>query len=321
MIVLDAEQTDRLLPYRELIEEIDRLFQEPAETLTLPKRMHLSLANEGVLLVMPACDRQIGLTKLVTVHPLNMKKGLPSVQGDVIVFDAATGRRLLLLDGPTLTAKRTAAVTAYAAEKLCPNPNGALLLVGCGVQAAAHLAAFFELFGTRQVFVHSRNKQNVAAFCKLQQHELQKRDPQTACLITPAESLKEVLPKVSMIVTATTSSLPVLPDDLPPKTFVAAVGSYRPDCRELSESLLLKGTLADSLLVVDTEAALVEAGEFVLSQLDLSQVRSLREVGNLPAIDRSLVIFKSVGHALWDLAAVRVAVQLHGADAESKCKP
>ncbi len=318
MIILDAERTDCLLPYRELVGEIDRLLQEPAEMLTLPKRIHLPLANEGVLLVMPACDRQIGLTKLVTVHPLNKEKGLPSVQGDVFVFDAATGRRLLLLDGPTLTAKRTAAVTAYAAQKLCPNPNGALLLVGCGVQSAAHLDAFVQLFGTGQVYVHSRNKQNVAAFCKLQQQQLQKRYTQTECLITPAESLREVLPKVSMIVTATTSSSPVLPDDLPPKMFVAAVGSFRPDCREISELLMSKATLPDSLLVVDSEAALVEAGEFVLGQLELSQVRLLRDVGKLPASDRDLVIFKSVGHALWDLAAVRVAVRLHDAGAGSK---
>ena len=208
----------------------------------------VSAGKRSAQLLMPACDRQIGLTKLVTVHPLNMKKGLPSVQGDVFVFDAAIGRRLLLLDGPTLTAKRTAAVTAYAVQKLCLNPKGALLLIGCGVQAAAHLAAFFELFGTRQVFVHSRNKQNVAAFCKLQQQQLQKRYTQTTCLITPAESLRE----------------------------------------------------------------------FALSHLDLSQVRSLRDVGNLPANGRNLVIFKSVGHALWDLAAARVAVRLHDAHAGSK---
>ena len=49
-------------------------------------------------------------------------------------FDAVDGRRIGLLDGPTVTARRTAAVSLLAAQRLAPRTDGPLLIVGAGVQ-------------------------------------------------------------------------------------------------------------------------------------------------------------------------------------------
>lgn len=86
------------------------------------------------------------------MHPDNPARGLPCIQGEVLALDAATGLRLGLLDGPALTARRTAAASLLAARLLAPRTpaKSTLLLVGAGVQARAHLEAFREGLGWRR---------------------------------------------------------------------------------------------------------------------------------------------------------------------------
>ena len=81
-------------------------------------RLVQSLASGGSLFVMPAFDRKVAITKLITFTPGNAAVKLPTIQGDVVVFDVASGQRRLVLDGPTLTGRRTAAVSALAAQRL-----------------------------------------------------------------------------------------------------------------------------------------------------------------------------------------------------------
>lgn len=303
MRIFNYNATLKSLPYPLVVQEIeDLLFECHHPEIQIPRRLHIPLIEGGVLLVMPACDSQIGMTKLVTVHPNNSQHQLPSVQGDVLVFESSTGRRLGILDGPAVTEVRTAALTVLAAQRLAPRPEGDLLIVGSGVQAAAHVTAFSEVLKTRRVYVYSRTLANAISFC--QQHQ------QNQLEMIPAENLEEVLNKVSLIVTATTSPKPVLPAGISSGQFVAAVGSYRPDMQELPDDLIRRATSSDSLLVVDTEAALEESGEFLSLKGNHTRVQTLadaikRQTEPSELISKGIVVFKSVGHAMWDLAAVR----------------
>ena len=92
--------------------------------------------NATVVLTMPATDGEIAVVKTITVHPANRDR--PVIQGEITVLEAATGRRLGVLDGPTVTARRTAAVSLLAAKRLSPPEDGPLLVIGAGVQARAH---------------------------------------------------------------------------------------------------------------------------------------------------------------------------------------
>ena len=69
---------------------------------------------------MPAADAGVAVTKLVTVHAGNAARGLPTIQGEVIVMRAETGERLGVLDGAAVTARRTAALSLLAANSLAP---------------------------------------------------------------------------------------------------------------------------------------------------------------------------------------------------------
>jgi ornithine cyclodeaminase len=67
----------------------------------------------------------------------------------------------------------------------------------------------------------------------------------------------EVLNEVSLVVIATTSREPVLPEKVPEGIFIAAVGAFNPEMAELSPGLISRSTV-----VVDTlEGAGEEAGD------------------------------------------------------------
>ena len=129
---LSAQQTALALPYDRLAACVRELLQD--DSVRVPARIIHGLEGGGSLFVMPASDAQVAMTKLITFVAGNPGRGLPAIQGDVIVFDPSNGQRQVILHGPTVTARRTAAVSLLAAQTLAPNPNGPLLIVGAGVQ-------------------------------------------------------------------------------------------------------------------------------------------------------------------------------------------
>ena len=139
MDILDAQETAARLPYADLAESIREVaLERGSDTLQAPPRTSLPLPEDAVLLVMPASGGDIAMTKLVTVHPKNASAGLPTIQGEVVVMEAATGERLGVLDGSVVTARRTAALSLLAARELAARPNGPLLIVGAGSQGSAN---------------------------------------------------------------------------------------------------------------------------------------------------------------------------------------
>jgi ornithine cyclodeaminase len=305
MRVYSAAETTSLLPYPALAEAIaDVLRRARAGEAAAPKRVHLPLASpsgRGMLLVMPAADARLSITKLVTVHPDNPGLGLPTIQGEVLVMDAATGRRLGILDGPALTARRTAALSLLAARLLAPSPDGPLLLVGAGVQAEAHLEAFRDGLGIRRVLVASRGPEGAARLA-VRARELGLEATVVEC---GGEGLREALAEATLVVTATTSHTPVLPEaGLRPDAFVAAVGAFTPRMAEIPA-----GVMQAARVVIDTRDGLSEAGDIVQAGLDPARITPLTDLLDAPpAPDGRPVVFKSVGHALFDLAAAVLAM-------------
>ena len=300
MRVLSADETGARLPYVDLAESIRKVALERASgALETPARTSLSLPEGGVLLVMPAADKELAITKLVTVHPHNPARDLPTIQGEVVVIEATTGRRLGILDGGALTARRTAALSLLAARELAAHPDGELLIVGAGTQGRAHLEAFREGLGTSRVFVTSRTAERAAS--------LGKRAEELGVESRVVEDPKEALDEVSLVVTATTSREPVLPEEVPEDVFVAAVGSFEPEAAELPAGLISR-----SAVVVDTpEGAREEAGDLIQAEragaFEWDSATPLEDALRASERPGGTVVFKSVGHALWDLAAARTA--------------
>ena len=302
--VLGPADTAAALPWPELLQELVQLLLDPA--VHVPARLVQPLPGGASLFVMPAHDTRLAITKLITFTPANAGSGRPTIQGDVILTDLATGARTLLLDGPTVTARRTAAVSALAARRLAPHPAGPLLIVGAGVQGRAHLDAFADALGVTEVVIASRTAASADALAS----HAHSRGLTARVTADPDAALADC-PLVVTCTPATEIVLTALPGA---GHFIAAVGAFTPAMRELDPALCRQVARAGRV-VVDTPQARHEAGDLLQAGLDVGGFESLADVVRIdaafggPGYGAGPVLFKSCGWAGWDLAAARCAVR------------
>ena len=301
--ILSPQQTADALPYCLLAQEIEALLQDAS--VLVPPRIVQALHGGGSLFVMPAADARVAITKLISFIPGNAQRGLPTIQGDIVVFDVQTGQRVALLDGPTVTARRTAAVSLLAAQKLAARPDGALLIVGAGVQGKAHLEAFHAGLGVQEVRVASRHAASAEALVS----HAKALGLQARRVMDPNAELANC----SLVVSTTPAQQVVLTSLPRSDAFVAAVGAFTPRMVEWSagvcQQLARTGTL-----VVDTRDADHEAGDLLQAGIDVSTLPTLADVvGQTAAWQQATrpthgpVFFKSCGWGGWDLAAARLS--------------
>ena len=298
---LSPEQTAQVLPYPLLAQSIRALLADPS--VSVPARIVQPLAGGGSLFVMPAADERVAITKLITFVPDNVQRGLPAIQGDVVIFDARDGRRLHILHGPTVTARRTAAVSLLAAQLLAPAPKGKLLIVGAGVQGRSHLEAFVQGLGVREVLVASRSAGSANALVA-HAHSLGVKAART-------DDPDAALAECTLAVSCTSAQEVALRGQPRDDAFVCAVGAFTPRmvewapevCRHLAER---------GRVIVDTRDADHEAGDLLQAGLDVSAFASLADVVNQRSVwtkpSPGPVLFKSCGWAGWDLAAARCCI-------------
>jgi ornithine cyclodeaminase len=301
--MLNIHKTAEGLPFAALAKEIENLLRDDA--VQVPTRLVQPLPGGGSLFVMPALDHRIAITKLITFTPANVGTGQATIQGDVVVFDIVTGQRLFILDGPTVTARRTAAVSLLAAKYLAPERSGPLLIVGAGAQGRAHLEAFVHGLGVQEVMIASRSDSSASALA-----EHAKTLGVKARVVSDPNA---ALAQCPLAVTCTPASTPVLQAKPCPNTFIAAVGAFTPKMVELSPEVC-QHFANYGTVIVDTEDARHEAGDLLQAGLNVGQFATLRDVVcNSLAGLTGPVLFKSCGWAGWDLAAARtVALSLHG---------
>ncbi|MFC4340285.1 delta(1)-pyrroline-2-carboxylate reductase family protein [Cupriavidus numazuensis] len=312
LIPLDAASTAARLPYPELAGAIADMLAELRDgTAMAPPRIALPVGDAqggaGTLLVMPARNRRLVMTKNITVHPDNPRRGLPNILGEVVVADAHTGERLAMLDGPTVTGRRTAAVSLLAAQRFAAQPDGELLIIGAGVQALTHLEAFIAGLPVRRVWLHSRTREKAEA--------LAAHAGSLGVTAEVTDDVASVLPRVSMVVTVTSSLSPVLPDIdsglWQDHHFIAAVGAFRPDMCELPPALCQAASASGRLLADTLFGIEEEAGDLLQAGIDWSTVQpfetAILQADAIRARRGSPLVFKSVGYALWDLAACVLA--------------
>ncbi len=302
---LNASETAAALPYLALVAQLEALLADP--DVNVPARIVQALPGGGSLFVMPATDAQVAITKLITFIPDNGARGLPTIQGDIVVFDVQTGTRLALLDGPTVTARRTAAVSLLAARRLAPRTDGPLLVVGAGVQGRSHIEAFHAGLGLQEVWVASRSRASADALVlHAQTLGLRARrvdDPNAALADCP------------LVVSSTPAQQVALRAMPRPDAFVAAVGAFTPRMVEW-DAFICRRLAAEGRLVVDTRDADHEAGDLLQAGIDVPALPTLADVvgGTLAwssyaaTRPRGPVFFKSCGWAGWDLAAARCAI-------------
>jgi len=102
----------------------------------MPPKVYLDAPPNGDFRAMPALGSGLAILKWVTSFPHNPASGLPVVQGVICVSRAETGELLALVDARAVTALRTGAVAAVAAQELGREDAASAGIVGCGLHGA-----------------------------------------------------------------------------------------------------------------------------------------------------------------------------------------
>lgn len=318
MLILNAGDVRRALPMNQAIEAMKEAFAAfSSGKAIVPPRIHLPLArHSGVALIMPSyvdsdtISKQALATKIVSLFDGNQARGLARIQAAVIVLQPDTGQPIALLEGATLTAIRTAAASGAATDLLARKDCRTLALLGAGVQARTHCLAMCAVRPIDKVLVASRSPAKVAALIA----ELA-ADASMRAKFVAADSIPQALREADIVCATTTSKEAVFADaDLKPGVHINAVGSYTPQAREVPAE-----TVRRALVVVDSRhAAWEEAGDLIQARdaraidehhihAELGELVLGRKIGRTD--DRQVTFFKSVGLAVQDAIAARVALE------------
>jgi len=109
--------------------------------------------------------RPLMVTKSVLVQPENRNRGLPTINGLIMVQHGTTGLPLAVLDANWITAWRTPALSLVAARRMANPAAKRITFLGCGVQARAHLKTFAAAFPLGEVIAFGRGQENIERLC------------------------------------------------------------------------------------------------------------------------------------------------------------
>jgi alanine dehydrogenase len=253
--------------------------------------------------LLPGSHRAFAAKVNVNLPGNPQARGLPTIQGVVVLADTRDGRPLAILESASLTALRTAATAALAAGFGARPEAGVAAIIGCGAQASDQLAAFRAAFSLREVRVFDLDQAKAEAFARV-----------AGAPCRAVRSLEAALAGADICVTCTTATSPILGAALDLKgCFIAAVGADNPTKQEIAPGLLARSRI----LVDDLEACAaggdlhhaLAAGAVTRQQVhaDLAELAAGRKPGRVTP--EELVIFDSTGSGVQDVAVAWAAYE------------
>jgi len=309
MLVLSEKQVQSLIDLDELIAALEQAhIQYSTGNAVMPVRLVVPLPQiQGRITSMPGYlneDKALGM-KVVTYFQDNPKRNLPAILATIMLFSSETGKMIAAMDGGYITAIRTACASALATKALANLDTPVLGILGAGVQARAHILALARVRQLSRIKLYSpsgKSARNIKA-------ELEQP---CGVLIEVVNSAQDAVRDSDLLVTVTTAKEPIVNADwLKPGAHINAVGSHRPDLREIDGA-----TLKRAKVVVDSrEAIMAECGDILLAlkEKSISEADFHGEIGAVLAGSKTgrssageITLFKSVGIAIQDVAAAQL---------------
>ncbi|MEE4241808.1 MAG: ornithine cyclodeaminase family protein [Desulfopila sp.] len=288
------------------IERAFKLYEDGA--YQMPDRMHVD-RPEGTILYMPCFTNEVSGTKIVSTFPENIKAGIPSIQGTMILNKSKTGETLAIMDGAMITAYRTGAVGGVGVRHTTRENCKRLGLVGTGVQGFFQVLYACAARPIEEIYIFDSDIARAQDFKDRLGVKL------LSVTIHIVENAVELVQKSEIIITATPSTTPVLPDDeeLLRGRHIIAIGSYKYEMRELPPALY---RILDAVYI-DTELAAEESGDLIVPleegwmQPEDYKVfgKAYRELVKMPKTQVRTTLYKSVGMALFDLLVAEAIYQ------------
>lgn len=306
MLFLTDDDLDRLSDPETLVSSVESaMVWDETHPGNVPQRMHIN-RGDNTYLMMPAYGPARYGTKVVSVLPGNGAAGKPVISGTYQLNDNKDGSVLALMSAAKLTALRTGAIGAAAVKHLSDANVSQIGIIGCGVQARALAKMILSVRAVKRFYYYSRSKHSAESFGS----EMKKNLPEVEWI--ESENINDLISSSQVVVTATTSPDPVLPDReslLIGKTFVG-MGSYKTNMREFPDAVF---RLAHQVLL-DAPGTRYETGD-ALHPVN-SGIRKAEDVFTLGKIltgtrqtTGGTKAFKSAGYALFDLFAAEAIWQ------------
>ncbi len=303
----DADAVTQATPWPKLLAALTKAFASPH--VAPDRHIHriaVPGAEDATALIMPAWieGEHFGV-KLANIFPSNSRLGLPAVSAAYLLCNGRTGAIEALIDGGTLTARRTAATSALASRLLSRADSRTLLMVGAGRMARLLVEAHRAVRPVERVLVWARRPEQAEALA-------------AACGAEVVGDLDRALAAADIVSAATLSTVPLIRGAmLRPGTHLDLVGAFTPLMREVDSEAVARATV-----FIDTEGgARAEAGDLLQAEAegrfrwdevaaDLAALVTGRHPGRRD--ETEITLFKSVGAAIEDLAAARLVAATQG---------
>ncbi|ELY65867.1 alanine dehydrogenase [Natrinema versiforme] len=309
-LLLDSDDVDEHAALAAVIDAVEQAFGAfERGTTQMPAKSYIDLPQyNGDFRSMPAYldtgDWDAAGLKWVNVHPDNpADHGLPTVLGTMIYSDPETAFPLAIMDGTTLTMKRTGAAAAVATDYLAVEDASSLGLVGAGVQSYTQLEAISEVRPIEEVVVSDPDDERVERFVETYEDRFDVR----------GGSISEA-GHCDVLSTVTPVEDPIVGlEDVGDQTHINAIGADAEGKHELSDELL-----GAARIVIDDHEQCTHSGEInvpygegVLTDADIHG-----EIGELVVgakagrtAETGVTVFDSTGLAIQDVAAARVVYE------------
>lgn len=210
--------------------------------------------SDGTMMTRSAFIAGLGYgAKPFTVFDANPSRGLPTVQGAMLVFDKDDGHLRAIVENRLVTTFKTAADSVLAASLLARPDSRHLLIVGAGTVAASLVQAYTAVLpGIETVTVWARRPEQAQA--------LVVGLAGIGADLRATADLQAAVGQADIVSTATMARQPVIGGDwVRPGTHVDLIGAYKADMREADDALL-----ARARLFVDSRETTAHIGELLI---------------------------------------------------------
>ena len=295
---------ERLLNVEEAVPVVEAVLkQQAAGAATNMPRGH-TIAGPGLMLAhMTAALHEQGVFGFKTYSIVAGK-----YKFFVLLYSIETGDLLAVFEANQLGRRRTGAASGVSAKYMAREDSAEVGILGSGFQAGAQLEAICSVRPIERVRVYSRTPKNRNDFARRMTETL-------GIEVQATNEPRDVVESADILVTITNSPTPVFSGEwLRPGTHICAVGGANEYVTELDDATIQR---ADIIAVDSIAQAKVECGELLMPTsrglLLWEQVSEFWQVvGGMKAgrrRDDDITLFKSLGMAMWDIAAAKVVYE------------
>lgn len=310
-LLLTRKDVSELLTLKDCVQAVEQAFQAHGEgRAPAPGVLGVHAQGGGFHIktgILPL-RRNYFAAKTNANFPGNPARGLPTIQGIILLLDAENGQVLAVMDSIEITILRTGAATAVAAKYLARKDSRVATICGCGNQGRVQLRAISCAFPLEKAFAWDIQKDAAERFARDMAAEL-------GIAVTPVPDLPVALRQSDICVTCTPAKKFLIHEkDVSPGMFIAAVGADNEDKQELDPALLgpknkvVADVVGQCAAIGDLHHALA-AGTATVSGVyaELGEIVCGKKQGRTSA--EEITIFDSTGMALQDVASAALVYE------------